>query len=86
MSKQNPMEPQPTLKYLVANLAKKVLISIGKQPNPITNQLECNLIKAEINLNLINVIRNRTYGNLTPDEELYINDTYVTLSELYRSI
>ena len=53
----------------VVGLGSAVLIHLGGAPNPDTGRVEKDLSSARQNLDLLAMLREKTRGNLTADEE-----------------
>ncbi|NTX12082.1 DUF1844 domain-containing protein [Myxococcus sp. CA051A] len=53
----------------IVGLGTAVLIHLGDAPNPETGQTSKDLPLARQNLDLLSMLRQKTRGNLTPDEE-----------------
>jgi len=53
----------------IMGLGTAVVIHLGAAPNPETGQVEQDLSLARQNLDLLSMLRQKTRGNLTPDEE-----------------
>ncbi len=50
-------------------LASTTLIHLGESPHPETNKPEVDLVLARQSLDLLSLLRDKTRGNLTADEE-----------------
>lgn len=46
---------------------------LGKIVNPLTSKAEINLAGASDSIDLLDMLRNKTKGNLTPDEDTMLN-------------
>lgn len=64
---------------LVLGLASTALIHLGAAPNPETGRAEPNLVLARQSLDLLAVLKDKTRGNLTADEEKLFNDVLTDL-------
>jgi hypothetical protein len=53
--------------------------ALGKVPNPVTNKIERNLEQARQAIEMIEMIRDKTKGNLSPDEERFLNSSLTEL-------
>ena len=57
----------------IIGLASTALIHLGDTANPETGRVERNLELARESLDLLSMLREKTRGNLTPDEEQLFN-------------
>jgi hypothetical protein len=53
----------------VLGLASSALIHLGEAPNPETGRASVNLVLARQSLDLLDLLRQKTRGNLTAEEE-----------------
>ena len=61
--------PEINLTNFLLSLSTSILIQLGEVQDPITNQIEKNLSSAKQTIDLLGMLREKTKGNLTPDEE-----------------
>ena len=63
--------PLPEINFMnfLLSLSTSVLIQLGEVQDPMTNQNEKNLPIAKQTIDLLGMLREKTKGNLTPDEE-----------------
>ena len=61
--------PEINLTNFLFSLSTSVLIQLGEVQDPMTNQIEKNLPIAKQTIDLLGMLREKTKGNLTPDEE-----------------
>ena len=63
--------PLPEINFtnFLLSLSTSVLIQLGEVQDPMTNQNEKNLPIAKQTIDLLGILREKTKGNLTPDEE-----------------
>lgn len=54
---------------LVTSLASTCWMQLGKVPNPMTNKIEKELDNAKFTIDILRMLRDKTRGNLTNDEE-----------------
>ncbi|MBI2429863.1 MAG: DUF1844 domain-containing protein [Ignavibacteriales bacterium] len=57
---------------LISSLHAGALQQMGKIKNPATDSIERNLEQAELTIDMIDMLHERTKGNLSPDEEKFI--------------
>ena len=60
--------PQASISFLCSTLATQAFIALGLVPHPITKQTESNLDHARHFIDMLDVIQNKTQGNLDSDE------------------
>jgi len=61
--------PQANFSNLVLMLATTGLMQLGEAPNPLTKQMEPNLVLARHTIDSLAMIKEKTEGNLTSQEE-----------------
>lgn len=83
-----PPLPEANLLTLIFSLYTHVQISLGLVPDPMTQQVHKDLAQAKYNIDLLGVLKEKTQGNLTQEEEqaleqmLYeIRMTYIEVSK-----
>lgn len=54
---------------LVTSLASTCWMQLGKVPNPVTNKIEKELDNAKFTIDILRMLRDKTRGNLSDDEE-----------------
>lgn len=54
---------------LITSLASTCWMQLGKVPNPISNKIEKDLDNAKFTIEMLRTLKEKTQGNLTPDEE-----------------
>ena len=65
--------------YLISTFQSSAYIALGKKENPITKNIEINIEQASYYIDLLDMIKVKTDGNLTEyEEQILIN----TISEL----
>jgi hypothetical protein len=58
---------------LIISIASSVVLSLGLEKNPQTNQFEKNIDIARYNIDLLLILKEKTKGNLSTHEENYLN-------------
>ena len=61
--------PEPDFKMFLSGLAGQGLIHLGLVDNPMTGKREPDLNQAKYTIDLLQILRDKTRGNLDPDEE-----------------
>ncbi len=64
---------------LVMMLATSTMQQLGAMPNPVTNKTEVNLDGAQMTIDMLTMLRDRTKGNLSKDEEKLLNELLSSL-------
>jgi Domain of unknown function (DUF1844) len=65
--------PEPNFLMLVSNFATQAMIELGEIKNPITNKKELAADRAKFTIDMLQVIRDKTYGNLAADEQKFLD-------------
>lgn len=63
---------EANLSTLVLSIASSAAMSLGLAPNPQTNKKEINLEVAKFNIDLLVVLKEKTSGNTTADEDKFL--------------
>jgi len=81
-------EPQLDFFNYIASLGFQTMIFLGEMPNPMTNQTEKNLKQAKFLIDTLVILRDKTKGNLSKEEDDLLNGSiyeqqisYVDLSK-----
>ena len=66
---QQPRVPErATFGILATSLATQAMIALGDIENPLTKKREVNLDEAKFHIDMLEMLEQKTKGNLTPDE------------------
>ena len=65
------------------SLASAAYCSLGVVPSPVTQKTEKNLVLAKQQINLIEILKDKTKGNLTKDEEQLMESILYQLHMAY---
>ncbi len=79
MSEKKPRMPEPTLSNFVASLASSALVQLGILPDPRTGGLKKDLEMARYTIDLLDMLKEKTQGNLTEEESRIIEEVVVEL-------
>ena len=76
---------EDTLRFLdmVGLLSTQAMIALGKLANPATGKAEKNLPAARLFIDMLEMIENKTRGNLTPDETKLLQSTLTDLRLMF---
>lgn len=66
---------------LIIMLHSVAMQQFGRTPNPVTNQVSRDLAAAASTLDLIAMLRSKTTGNLSPQEEALVDQVLAELRE-----
>jgi len=61
--------PPASLEMLLTTLATEAMMALGQIPHPVSGKQEVRLSQAKYFVDTIEVLRTKTQGNLTPDEQ-----------------
>jgi len=80
-----PPAGQPQLDFFnyIASLGFQTMIFLGEMPNPITNQVEKNLKQAKFLIDTLIILRDKTKGNLSKEEDDLLNGSIYELELRY---
>ena len=67
----------------IASLGFQTMIFLGEMPNPITNQVEKNLKQAKFLIDTLVILRDKTKGNLSKEEDDLLNGSIYELQMRY---
>ncbi len=71
--------PGGDFRLLVQKLAYQALISLGVLENPLTHARQANLDQARSVVDDLRMLRDKTRGNLEPDEDAHLADVLLNL-------
>lgn len=70
---------KPTFLTLVQMFQMEGMVALGKMLNPATNQLTPNQDHARYVIDILEVLKDKTAGNLSSEDERFLNQTISTL-------
>ena len=73
--------PQATFLNFLSGLGAQGLIQVGAMPNPLTGARAAHPAFARYTLELLQVLREKTAGNRTPEEDQYLTTMITDLGE-----
>lgn len=77
------MDQAWTFSTFILSLSSSVLVSLGELPDPITKEKKVDLNMARQTISLIEILKEKTKGNLTEEEERLIESTLCDLKLKY---
>ena len=81
--KETTTEPSLDFFNYIASLGFQTMIFLGEMPNPITNQIEKNLKQAKFLIDTLVILRDKTKGNLSKEEDDLLNGSIYELQLRY---
>lgn len=75
--------PPASLELLLSTLATEALVAMGQVPHPATQKVHVHRHQAKYLIDTIDVLRQKTKGNLTPDEQTAIDSVLHQLRMLF---
>ncbi len=76
-------EPQLDFFNYIASLGFQTMIFLGEMPNPITQKTEKNLKQAKFLIDTLAILRDKTKGNLSKEEDDLLNGSIYELQLRY---
>lgn len=64
---------------LVLSIGSSAAMALGLAPNPMSGKVEKDLNLARFNIDLLRMLRDKTKGNLNPDEQKFIESIVTDL-------
>lgn len=75
--------PEASFSILVSSLASQAMISLGALKNPVTGKTEKNIQQARLTIDLLDLLQEKTRGNLDKQEEQLLNSVLYQLHLQY---
>ena len=69
--------------YLLSSFEMSALIQMGKIKNPATDKLEKDLFQAQLSIDIIDMMKEKTKGNLSDDEQKFLDNMIAQLKLNY---
>ena len=73
------------IKAIVTLLATQSMINLGEIVDPLTKSISLNLSSAKIFIDLVEVLKKKTAGNLSAEEEKFIKNILGNLKKVYQN-
>ena len=70
----------------ISGFAVQTLVHLGKMSNPITNETKVDLPNAKYSIDILAIIKDKTKGNLTPEEDEYLSNMLRDMRMEYVSV
>ncbi|MFH1258894.1 MAG: DUF1844 domain-containing protein [Elusimicrobiota bacterium] len=68
---------------LILSLSTAAMNQLGKIPSPLTGKIERSLEQAKLTIDMLEMIKDKTRGNLTPREERLLSNSLADLQLNY---
>ena len=83
---KNEFTPPPAdFKFFITTLSLQAAISLGQMANPVSNKTEENLPQAKFIIDTLGMLKDKTNGNLTPEEVAFLENVLYELRSVYLS-
>lgn len=76
---------EPDFIFFITTLSLQASISLGQVPNPATNKKEENIKQAKFIIDTLNMLKEKTKGNLNQEESGFLENLLYELRMLYIS-
>lgn len=70
----DPPMPPASFELLLSSLATEAMMALGQLPNPLTGQTEVRRNQAKYLIDMIDILKEKTKGNLNPGDDQAIED------------
>jgi hypothetical protein len=74
---------EPTFTIFLNSLILQAMVYLGKLESPVTGKPQINLEQARFMIDTLVIVKEKTKGNLTPDEEKLLEEALFSLRMLY---
>ena len=75
--------PEANFGFFMTSLAMQAAISLGQMPNPVTQKVEENLAHAKLIIDTMGMLKEKTQGNLSADEDSLLDNLLYELRMQY---
>jgi len=75
--------PPPSFDVIISTFATQAAVSLGQVANPVTNKTETDLEQAKFAIDLLQILEEKSKGNLTDEEETLMTDILYRLRMLF---
>jgi hypothetical protein len=84
LEKEGKVPPSsPDFSFFVTTLSLQASIDLGLVPNPATDKKEENLVQAKFLIDTLGMLKEKTKGNLTPEETGFMDNVLYELRMQY---
>ncbi len=78
--------PPASMEMLLTTLATEAMVAMGQFPNPADNEVSTHIDHARYVIDLLEMLQEKTKGNLSPGEEAMLTDLLHQLRMLFVSV
>lgn len=82
----DPPMPPASFEMLVTTLATEVLVAMGQVPHPLTGKAELHRNQAQFLIDTLDVLKQKSKGNLTPQEQELIDSVLHQLRMVFIAV
>ena len=75
--------PPASFLALISGLSIQVMFSLGQIENPVDKKKEVDLAQAKYTIDTLQVLKEKTKGNLSPEEEKQLSDILANLQMVF---
>ncbi len=75
--------PEPDFNFFITTLGLQAAIFLGEMANPVTNKKEEDLTQAKFIIDTLAMLKEKTKGNLSPEEEKLLDNLLYELRTQY---
>ncbi len=75
--------PEADFATFLSGLGSQALVGMGDVDHPVSGKKEKNLVQAKYTIDLINILKEKTVGNLTEGEQAYLDSMLYDLRMRY---
>ncbi len=73
MGEENKQKKESDLSFFITTLAVQASIALGVMPNPVTQKKEENINQAKLIIDTLGILKVKTQGNLSVEEDSLLN-------------
>jgi len=81
--KQSALPAEINFASFILSLSSSALYLFGEIPDPITNKKQRNLVMAKQTIDILGILKEKTAGNLTPEEDALLSNLLYDLRMRY---
>lgn len=74
---------EPSFTVFISSLTMQAMIALGRLKNPLTDNTEKNMDHARYLIDTISILKEKTQGNVTPQEENLLSESLYNLRMIY---
>lgn len=74
---------EPSFLVFLSSLSMQAMIAMGKLENPVTGKTEVSRDQARYLIDTLNILKEKTKGNLTPEENKFLEESLFNLRMSY---